>query len=250
MVDNDVGIITVRNSSTRLPAKATKKITKQESSIDIVIERAKKMNIPIILATSIDQTDNIFEKIAKSHDIEIFRGSLKNKMKRWYDCFSHFKLDNAVLVDGDDIAFNYEIGIRSLNQLKSSKVDMIKNAENIVCGFFTYTFSKKAIMKLHEIASLDTQDTDVPTKFIEKAKLNSEVIHLEEYEKNKDVRLTLDYEDDLIFFRKLYQNVGILSSGKEIINFLEQNKKITEINFFRQKEYLENQEKFNKKVIL
>ena len=56
-------------------------------SIDIVIERAKLTGIPVILATSTDHSDDIFESIAIEHGVYFFRGSLINKIKRWYDCF-------------------------------------------------------------------------------------------------------------------------------------------------------------------
>ena len=57
----DAVIVTVRNSSSRLPNKAILKIKGDLRSIDIVIERVKKTNLPVILATSIDESDNIFE---------------------------------------------------------------------------------------------------------------------------------------------------------------------------------------------
>ena len=60
---------------------------------------------------------------------------------------------------------------------------------------------------------------------------------------DKKIRLTLDYPDDLRFFKELYKNIDILSSGKTIIDFCENNKSIMEINFHKHKDYLENQEK-------
>ena len=84
--------------------------------------------------------------------------------------------------------------------------------------------------------------------FMQIADLNKEYVSLSEFEKNKDIRLTLDYEDDLQFFRKLYQNIGILMTGNEIISFLEKNENIIKINFNRQKDYLANQAEFNKMI--
>ena len=57
-------IITARTSSSRLPKKCLKFINKKRI-IEIVIDRAKKIGYPIILATSKDKNDDILCKIAK-----------------------------------------------------------------------------------------------------------------------------------------------------------------------------------------
>ncbi len=246
---SDAAIVTVRNSSSRLPNKAIMKIKNDLRSIDIVVERAKKTGLPVIIATSTSPSDDVFEQVAREHNVEIFRGSLLNKLKRWYDCFIKFKIDHALFVDGDDLSNNYEIGLRALKKLKSNKLEIIGNPDNIVTGFFTYAMNKSAIYKIYNTAPDDNTNTDVITKYIEKAGIKISEIELNDYECNKNIRLTLDYEDDLRFFRKLYEGIDILESGKDIIDYLEKNKSISEINFHRQKDFLNNQAKFNQSVI-
>ncbi|EIJ66897.1 cytidylyltransferase [Candidatus Nitrosopumilus salaria BD31] len=245
---NDAAIVTVRNSSSRLPNKAIMKVKGDLTAIDIVIKRAKKTGFPVIIATSTAKEDDIFEDVAKRNNVSIFRGSLLNKIKRWFDCFNEFKINNALLVDGDDLSYNYEIGTRAISELKEKSVDLITHPKNIVTGFFTYAVSKEGINKLYSKANLEETNTDVITRFIEKSNLSSDIITLEDFEKNEKVRFTLDYQEDLEFFRKLYEENDILTSGKEILEYLESHKEIIEINFHRQKEFLENQAKFNEKI--
>jgi len=248
IIIKDAALVTVRNSSSRLPNKAIMKIKGNLRSIDIVIERAKKTNLPVIITTSTDHTDDIFVEIAKEHDVQIFRGSLLNKIKRWYDCFNKFHIENALIVDGDDLANNYEIGARALSELKASNFDIITCPEDIVTGFFTYAMKKNAISKLFSVVPDDVTNTDVIARYIEKAKLTVTYVTLTDYERNKNIRLTLDYEEDLEFFRKLYANIDILEHGKIIVTFLKNNKSISEINFHRQKDFLNNQARFNANV--
>ena len=245
----DAAIVTVRNSSSRLPNKAIMKIKDDLRSIDIVVERAKKTGLPVIIATSTSPSDDIFEQVAREHNVEIFRGSLLNKLKRWYDCFVKFKIEYVLFVDGDDLSNNYEIGLRALAKLKSNKLEIVGNPDNIVTGFFTYAMSKSAISKIYNTAPDDNINTDVITRYIEKTGIKISEIELNDYECNKNIRLTLDYEDDLNFFRKLYEGIDILEGGKGIIDYLEKNKSISEINFHRQKDFLNNQAKFNQSVI-
>lgn len=244
----DACIITVRNSSTRLPNKAILKISNEFSAIDILIKRVQKTELPIIIATSKEPSDDIFEDIAQKHKVKIFRGSLINKIKRWYDCFIHFEIENALLVDGDDLSYNYEIAKRAMTLIKNSNIDMVLNPSNIICGFFTYALNKNGIMKLYNIAKSEDIDTDVIHKFIQLANLNTSFIDLNENECNKEIRLTLDYEEDLNFFKKLYENISITATGNEIVNFLNNNISIKKINYHKQKDFLDNQKKFNESV--
>lgn len=248
MLTIDAAIITVRNSSARLPNKAIMKITHDQRSIDILINRAKKTGLPVIIATSIDSTDDIFEDIANEHDIKIYRGSLLNKIKRWYDCFSYFNIENALLVDGDDLSYNYEIGKRAISYLKELKIEMVLNPPNIVCGFFTYALNRNGILKLYSVAKSEELDTDVIHKFIEFANLKTSFIKLENNEFDKKIRLTLDYPEDLEFFKVLYKNISVTSNGNEIVQFLENNQQIKAINYHKQKAFLENQKKFNESI--
>jgi len=244
----DVAIVTVRNSSSRLPNKAIMKIKGTLRSIDIVVERAKKTGLPVIIATSTATTDDIFVDIARQHNVHIFRGSLVNKIKRWYDCFNEFGIENALIVDGDDLSHNYDIGSRAMSKLKSDQFDVIASPQDIVTGFFTYAMNRNAIVKLYNVAPSEEINTDVITRYIEKAGLNISELELKDYERKKNIRLTLDYEEDLAFFRKLYENIDILESGKDIVDYLDKNNSISEINFHRQKDFLKNQAKFNESV--
>lgn len=248
VVYKNTAVVTVKNSSSRLPNKAIMKIKGEIRSIDIVIERAKKTDLPVIICTSTTHIDDVFVDVAKQHNVAIFRGSLLNKIKRWNDCFNKFGIENALLIDGDDLSLNYDIGKRSMRELKAIQVDMVTNPSDIVTGFFTFAANKSAISKMIKIVPYEETNTDVITRYIEKANLKIGYVSLEDYERNENIRLTLDYEEDLEFFRKLYSNIDILASGKEIINYLNKNPKLLQINFHRQKDYLENQAKFNEAV--
>ena len=67
----DAAIVTVRNTSSRLPNKAIMKIKDDIRSIDIVIERAKQTGLPVILATSTSDTDDVFE-VLNAADEQVF----------------------------------------------------------------------------------------------------------------------------------------------------------------------------------
>ncbi|ETR66068.1 MAG: acylneuraminate cytidylyltransferase [Candidatus Magnetoglobus multicellularis str. Araruama] len=242
-------IVTARNTSTRLPNKMLKSICNQKA-IDITIARAKMTGFPVILATSAASSDDIFETIADKAQIKIFRGALRNKLKRWRDCFNYYNIDGALLVDGDDLLYDYDIGKRAITQLSVTQGDMIVHPENIICGFFTYAIHKKAFPKMSDYTHDANLNTDVIVEYIKKSQLTTAHLPLNEWEQNRDFRLTLDYQEDLEMFTHLISQIGYKASGKEIVNYLEQHNDIVQMNLFRQKDFLDNQQRFNQKVLL
>lgn len=240
-------IVSARSSSSRLPNKALLKIKDEICAIEIVIERAKMIGLPVILATSKDNSDDELASIGEKHNVKVFRGALINKIRRWYDCFNKFEIETAIEIDGDDLCYNYDLAKRALNEFKKTE-DIMIAPSNLIIGFFTYIISKNGMQKLFSVANDENLNTDVITKFIEKGKLKLQTLVTKENEIDKNIRLTLDYDEDLEFFRKIYKKFDILTPTQEIVDYLINNPEISKINFNRQTDFLNNQAKFNANV--
>lgn len=243
-------LVTVRNSSTRLPHKALAEIRPGLRAIDCVLQRAKLIETEVILTTSTDRSDDVFEEIAREQGVQIFRGALQNKIKRWHDCFQTHGLELALLVDGDDLAYGFELGQRALSLL--ARYDdgalLVRHPPDIVCGLFTYGLNVQAMERLHAVAKAEDLDTDVITEFLHQARIKEALLELFPHEQGRNFRLTLDYKEDLQMFQALYAKVDVLSPTQELISFLDDHPEVVEINLFRQADYLQNQSNFNKRV--
>ena len=55
----------------------------------------------------------------------IFRGSLQNKIHRWYSCFEKYQLDYAMLVDADDPIFCFSLMNEALEKLSKNEAEII-----------------------------------------------------------------------------------------------------------------------------
>tara|TARA_Y100000992_G_scaffold295480_1_gene256458 strand:+ start:214 stop:990 length:777 start_codon:yes stop_codon:yes gene_type:complete len=241
-------LITVRSGSTRLPNKCFKTITEDLSAIQIVINRVKKVGCKVILCTSEDSQDDALSHLAKIEKIECFRGSKQNKIKRWYDCFLKFNLKNSILVDGDDLTFDFNIAKRSLDFFKSNSVELIVGDSAMMPGFFTYAISLDGISKLFKLVKNSDSDTDVITGYLKLAQLKKGILKSKQTEKNKaNVRLTLDYEEDLEFYRQVYSKISYLAPGPEVVNAILKNH-LEKINWHKNQDFLENQRRFNEKI--
>ncbi len=241
-------LVTARSTSTRLPNKCFQLITDELNTIQVIIRRAKKIGCPVILATTEDPSDDQLAEIALKEGIACFRGAVKNKIRRWADCFSEFDISEGLLVDGDDPTFDYNVGARALEQLRQGGTDMVVIPPDMTPGFFTYGITRNGIEKLLSKALDAKTDTDVITEFIRMAGLTkADVPARPEETTGHDVRLTVDYPEDIEFYRALYRQVNYMAPAPEIVAVALKNK-LQEINWHKQALYLENQSKFSNSV--
>lgn len=233
-------IITARCNSSRLKNKILAKITKKYLAIDIIILRAMRINKPICLATSTHKSDDkLVNYVKKNYKIRIFRGDQNNKISRWVKCTKKFKIDCVALVDGDDLAFDFLIYKKYLNKINKENNKTFKFTDKIIPGSFTYIFSSSDLDLLYK-KSKKIKKVDVIEYFLKYLKGIKE-IEPPKFLIDKKIRLTLDYKDDLEFFRSLYKKVNILEKTSNIVKFLEKNGKIKNINYHLEEVWRKNQ---------
>lgn len=245
--------ITVRTSSTRLPNKSLLKI-EGRSTIEHLIDRVKlvKNTNKIVLCTSNRLEDDILEKIAKKNNIYYFRGSLEDKLDRWLGAAKKFKIDYFVTVDGDDLFADPYLIDLAIKQMQKEPCDFLNIPDDLVCGGAEFCISTMALKKVCEIK--DTNDTEMMWVYFTEAGLfkirdlnvNNSLYH------NKKIRMTLDYKEDLDFFKRVFDEFNTNINNiplKDILKLIRKKPEIAKINFFRQKEFLENQRNKTKLVI-
>ena len=231
-----VTIITARSKSSRFPNKILETITPKYKSIDILIERAKKIGLPIILATSnLKADDYLCNYVKKKHNIKIFRGSNKNKIERWYKCFKKFKADVACMIDGDDLCFDY-----NLYKKYKGKNFFYGYPSNLITGVFLNIINYESIKKMHK-HSKNFKDTEMIKPFIKKSKIKVKLIDSPKIYQNKKIRLTFDYVEDLYFFKAIFKKFNIKKETLKIVKFLTKNENISKINYFREAAWKNNQ---------
>ncbi len=236
--------ITVRSASSRLPNKCYKKIN-GIPVINHIIRRAKQIqnSDEVILCTTKNKDDDRLCEIALKEGIKIFRGSEKDKLMRWKGATDKFEIDYFVTFDADDLFCEPYLNELALDQIKKEHLDFI-HSTRVTPGAFTYCIAKNALDKVCEIK--DTEDTEMmwvfflETGLFKVAELRSSILN-DFYRPN--VRITLDYPEDLLFFKKIYTDLisSYEFSLKEVLKFLDENPEIPKINYFREEEWENNQ---------
>ncbi len=238
--------ITVRTGSTRLPGKALLSISGRRT-IEHVIDRVKRVKAAdsIVLCTSDDPSDDVLEQVADRAGILCFRGSMEDKLVRWLGAVDKFTPDYFVTIDGDDLFCDPELIDTAIKQVKDDPViDFLKAPEGLACGAFTYCIKSAALRRACEIKG--SQQTEMmwvyftETGLFRVADLNvTDPVFF-----NDRIRLTLDYPEDLDFFRAVFDKMRITANTvplRKIISMLNVNTDISGINISRQDEFLANQ---------
>ena len=234
--------VTVRSASTRLQQKCFLKFGKY-TLIDHVIMRAKKYKLEPIICTSNRIRDRVFKKIAKNHQIKIYFGSEKNKLKRWYDCAKKFNIKQFHTIDADDPYFDDKNIIKSIKMLK--KYDIVKPSKNSRRGSATegYSFRTNKLEKLLIKNDLlnNSINTEMIDSLINKSRLKLGQLPDATYITKKPVRLTLDYIEDYELMNILFKIFGSFEKRMNINSFLDKYSSLRKINYFRNQEWKKRQ---------
>lgn len=244
--------ITVRTGSMRLPGKELK-IIDGITTIEYVIKRMKYSRLAdkIILCTTTKKKDDVLIEIAKNNNIGYFRGSENDKLDRWKGASEKFNIDFFCTADGDDLFCEPKLIDMAFEQSERNNSDFIQS-KKVICGSFTYGLKVNALKKVCELK--DTDETEMMWVYFTETGL----FQVEELENvpNKfyrsDIRMTLDYIEDFRFFHAVInksKNIDSYLSLDEIIEIIDKNPFIKEINYFRQKQWADNQKiKTNLKI--
>jgi len=226
-------IIVVRNTSTRLPQKALKKILGVETIVLLIrrIKRCKNLDC-IVLATSNEESDDIFEEIAKKEQVYLYRGSKNNVAERFYKAAEKFSIDHIVRVTGDDILRD-EIMIDKAIKSHLFESCNVTFTRNMPYGCASEIFSFKTLETILETVK-EPANTEYLEYYLENDRYFSKNQVFSDYKNFDHIRLTLDYEEDFRLFEKIFtyfESVGEKNFTVEmVIEWLAANKHLLEIN--------------------
>lgn len=222
--------ITARVSSSRMPKKMLLPIEGKPALWYLIkrMDKALKPDIKIICTTEANE-DNEIEKLSKENGWQYFRGDKEDVLKRYLKASSFFGLEFFVNVDGDDLFCSTEYVDIIIENYINKKSDYI-----YVKGLpFGAAPTGVRVDALREVCNLKMEnETQGWGKYFLKSGLfNVDFIEAEEELKRENYRMTLDYEEDYLFFQRVISDLGLENLNlKNIIEFLDKNPEVSEIN--------------------
>lgn len=237
--------ITVRKDSSRLPNKAVRQILGCPV-LGLIIKRAKKTRCfdEVVVCTTTRAIDDEVVGISEQHGAKVFRGDLNDKLVRWLGAARAYDIDYIVTFDGDDLFCEPKLLDMGAEQIVSRGLDFIEAPDGLICGAFTYAFTRKALEKVCDIKN--SEDTEMMWTYFKDTGL-FKVGKLENVDPvyfSDKIRSTLDYPEDFMFFTKVFEHFQCKNNDvdlKDIVAYLQANPEIAKINITRQNEFLANQ---------
>jgi spore coat polysaccharide biosynthesis protein SpsF len=225
-------IIQARTGSMRLPKKMILPFFKGKGILQTILIRIKKanLNIPVVLATTTNPTDDFLAEIALKQEIPVFKGSEHNVLNRFIKAGEKHGLDKIIRICADNPFLDLtalEIQIKAFCEMDvdywcyalSDDTPTIKTHY----GFWTEGVKLSALKKVAEYTD-DRLYQEHVTNYIY-SNPNQFSIHFEPIEKTieqeKNVRLTIDTEDDFKLGQKIYSNLNELELPATAINILK-----------------------------
>jgi spore coat polysaccharide biosynthesis protein SpsF len=230
-----IGIISqARMTSTRLPGKIFKEI-KGKSLLEYHIERLKKTNFDLLIATTINKTDDCICEWAEKHKIEYYRGSENNVLSRYYEAAKKYGFDTIVRVTSDCPLIDASLVCESIKkylEFNNQNLYMSNSLERTYAyGFDFEIFSFQMLKEAFQKAA-DPSDLEHVTPYIWKDRSGkTEFYFVKQNEDNSRWRITVDTEYDFELIKTLIEKFNADKLGyRDIEKTLNENPELTLIN--------------------
>lgn len=236
-------IIACRLKSTRLKEKALLKIG-DLTSVELCIKNACKFeNVNnVILATSNLDSDLPLKDYTYNESVIFHRGDAEDVIQRYLDITRKLKIDVVIRVTADCPFIDNEICEMLLKSHFDNGADYTA-ARHAAVGTNIEIINVQALEKVKSHFPSADYSEYMTWYFInnpEYFKIN--LVDLPEH-LVRDYRLTLDYDEDIVLFNKIHENLASIGNYtiKDIFNLLDTNSELPTINSHIQLKYKTDQ---------
>ncbi len=214
-------IIQARMDSSRFPGKVLKPIVGEPMAWHVV-ERCKRFRgcDKVVLATSSRQIDDALVAIAHGCNVGICRGNANDVLDRYYMCAKEHGFDIVVRITADCPLIDPDIGSMVVKEFLNSGLDYVRTGYSFPDGLSVEVFSFDTLQDAWKNAKLPSEREHVTPYIIKNPdKFASRTI---EHSSNlSNYRLTVDYEDDMLFVTKIYEALYHKNSNFGLNEILE-----------------------------
>lgn len=235
---NDVKIIIqARTGSTRLPQKMILPFYENEGIFSLLLKKLTSVfdKNDIILATSVNENNDVLVETAKQYGINYFRGSENDVLQRFIDAAKEFDATNIIRVCADnpflDVFYIEQLmekfeqfNCDYLSYMTSDGIPSIKTHY----GFWAEAVKLSALEKVKSLTD-DSLYHEHVTNFIY---ANRDIFDVNffsiipEIDRHKDIRLTIDTQVDFDIQKEIFSKLNNYIpnfTSLNVIDFLEDN---------------------------
>lgn len=230
-------IIQARMTSTRLPGKVMLKAC-EKTFLSHMLERVKRSKTldKIVIATTMNQSDDVIEKFCIDNNIFCYRGSETDLLDRFKMAADAVSADVIVRLTSDTPLMDPAIIDKIVETFNHNKYDLVCNnfplPRTYPDGMNVEVFSRRILDEIHKSAKKPS-DREHVTFFI--------WMHPEKYsfyrvDYEKDLsqyRFNLDYHEDYLFLKSVFEGLYLNNhyfTMEDVINWLNDHPDVLKLN--------------------
>ena len=233
-------LIPVRTGNTRLPGKSLKQIDGKEIIFYLIdrLKTCKNIRKVIVCTTSLP-SDDLLSKLLSRKKIDFFRGSEKDILDRFYSTSKKFETDFIINVDGDDIYTDPTYIDKMAQHFENTGADYI-DMIGFPFGFRSVGFSKNALEKICKLKNTVDTETGYRDFFTATDVFKISNMNYDYMEFPKNLRLSLDYQEDLNLAKIIFNKLGNDFHLLDILELFKNNPNLLEITANLDKKWSEH----------
>lgn len=232
MLKNNLCIIQARTGSTRLPGKVLLK-AKGITLLEYEIKRvglAKKID-RIVVATTVNKSDDKIAALCQKIKIDCFRGSENDVLGRFYECSLEYpEYENIIRLTGDCPLIDPQVIDEVIKLYKRGRFDYASNVGKITFpdGLDIEIFKRRILARAFKRARLTSEREHVTLYIRNKMKIKKG--NLAAKRDFSRFRLTVDNPEDYEVVKFLIKNSRLSDGYLKYIELLKKNPKIMNKN--------------------
>ena len=233
-----VASIEARMTSSRLPGKVLMEAIDGVSMLEFMVSRLKKSKLidEIIIATTINETDNGIVDLCNKLKIKYFRGSEPDVLLRVLEAHKSTKSDIIVELTGDCPLIDPKIVDKIITKYLDSDFDYVSNSHvrSYPDGFDAQVFSYE-LLKQVSILTNDLYDRENVSSFIYRSgKYSTFGFIAEPHEFWPELRVTLDDHGDYILIKNIIDYFYSINKHEfnvtDVVSYMKKNCDLLELN--------------------
>ena len=226
-------ILSVREKAKRLPGKVLKPLGGCSVTEFLLRRLQTSRNAScVVLATSVNDRDDVLVDLAKKLGVTYFRGSEDDKLVRYRDTAKEYDLEFLAVVDGDDPFCSVEHIDKIISYASNNTVDYVQY-DQLPLGATAFGIRLRALVEVCEKKS--EVNTEVWQHLFRDTPAIKTTMLVDDDQRycRPDIRMTLDYREDYDFFVNVVdylERVNYEPTFQNIISILEEHPEILDIN--------------------